>query len=527
VLGTIDSEGEGYRIEAALYRVGRDEPWLRRSAVAPAEEDVLRVLYDMTVDFRKTMGESPELIAMWAPPTTTSLAAFQLNMRGFTSSLDEKIGLYQRALEIDPKFLTPNIELTRAYLDLRNWHEARRYGQAAYRLSEDLPGADHLYVEIQYRESLHEYGRKVELLKQYRRLYPLEPWGSYQLGLTYLNAYRDSRKAEEPLRAAYRGFPGVLSDLSWCLANLGKVEEIERLAQDYKREGSSKVHEYYADRALLWASIGRADFRGALEIVERLEGERGQMRFAVASIEGMLGWWKTRLLLSSGRLRDALLAAGEVARELKPQRVVLELQRVSFLKTWIETRLGEGSQEISPDAIRWVENGLPNLPDLVILSLETGSAQPLERVISAHEQVEKDSKSQFVREELAFARGSLALIGGDSARALEILEPVTRTSAFQHRHHALARAYEKLGLWRDAAAEYERVFGSLDLSEGIFNGAILNLDRFRLARLYERLGNPDRARQWYERFLEDWKDADPDIPELVEAKKRFSDLNQS
>ncbi len=51
-----------------------------------------------------------------------------------------------------------------------------------------------------------------------------------------------------------------------------------------------------------------------------------------------------------------------------------------------------------------------------------------------------------------------------------------------------------------------------------------NLDRFRLARVYEKLSDTDRARHWYERFTEDWKDADPDIPELIEARERLAEL---
>ena len=35
-----------------------------------------------------------------------------------------------------------------------------------------------------------------------------------------------------------------------------------------------------------------------------------------------------------------------------------------------------------------------------------------------------------------------------------------------------------------------------------------------------------RARHWYERFLTDWKDADADIPELIEAKKRMAALGE-
>ncbi len=40
----------------------------------------------------------------------------------------------------------------------------------------------------------------------------------------------------------------------------------------------------------------------------------------------------------------------------------------------------------------------------------------------------------------------------------------------------------------------------------------------------KKLGDTDRARHWYERFTEDWKDADPDIPELIEARERLGEL---
>jgi hypothetical protein len=50
------------------------------------------------------------------------------------------------------------------------------------------------------------------------------------------------------------------------------------------------------------------------------------------------------------------------------------------------------------------------------------------------------------------------------------------------------------------------------------------LERFHLAQVYEKLGNTDRARHWYEQFTEDWKDADPDIPELIEARERLAEL---
>jgi tetratricopeptide (TPR) repeat protein len=44
---------------------------------------------------------------------------------------------------------------------------------------------------------------------------------------------------------------------------------------------------------------------------------------------------------------------------------------------------------------------------------------------------------------------------------------------------------------------------------------------YRLAKLYDAKGLKEQARGEYQKLLEHWKDADPGIPELVDAKKRL------
>jgi serine/threonine protein kinase len=46
-----------------------------------------------------------------------------------------------------------------------------------------------------------------------------------------------------------------------------------------------------------------------------------------------------------------------------------------------------------------------------------------------------------------------------------------------------------------------------------------------LAQVYERLGDNARARRLYDQFIADWKDGDPDIPELVTARQRLAMLS--
>jgi len=55
-------------------------------------------------------------------------------------------------------------------------------------------------------------------------------------------------------------------------------------------------------------------------------------------------------------------------------------------------------------------------------------------------------------------------------------------------------------------------------------GPIFALEQHRLAGIYERLGNTERARHWYGRFLNDWKNADPGAPGVEDAKRRLAAL---
>ena len=50
---------------------------------------------------------------------------------------------------------------------------------------------------------------------------------------------------------------------------------------------------------------------------------------------------------------------------------------------------------------------------------------------------------------------------------------------------------------------------------------------FRLGEIYEKLGNRSKAIEHTEKFLEMWKDADPGLPEVDDAKERLEKLQKS
>ena len=47
-----------------------------------------------------------------------------------------------------------------------------------------------------------------------------------------------------------------------------------------------------------------------------------------------------------------------------------------------------------------------------------------------------------------------------------------------------------------------------------------------LGKIYEQQGNNGKAIEHYEKFLDLWKDADPGIPEVTDAKKRLAGLRE-
>jgi tRNA A-37 threonylcarbamoyl transferase component Bud32/tetratricopeptide (TPR) repeat protein len=521
LIGTIEPEGSEYRLEARLHVRGAEEPALVRTVTVAGDDDVLKAIHDIVLDLRRHVGEAPQAVSALSPPTTRSLLAYQsfaiANRVGFDKP-EEQISLFERALSLDPDFVEAYSYLAVAHANLGDYLKYRKYVEEAYQRSEGLEGLteqERLWLQIYLLSAIYDYEKEARQLKALLKLYPFDRDAPNWLDVIYSSIYEDYQSAEEYSRIAYRLNPNGVTFSNLC-ENLGaqlKADDIHELAADYRKKGGNEQEISGCELRAAWAEAGSTS-----EYLEAVETLNAAEKLSKLEAIGQRG----RAYLDLGRLAEAERLVPELWRGAVESRNMAVQFFIGIRQAWLEKKRSGRQPIFTSDHLKAVRSNLEFLRNLALFSVEMELAEPLAEITREHEVIHKDSESIFVREELQFAHGCLALIRDDAEEARNLLEPLARASTIGRRHHVLARVYEALGLWREAAAEYEDLLKNPKLRP--FFPPFWHLDRFRLAHAYDRLDDTDRARQWYERFTADWKDADPDIPELIEARERLAEL---
>jgi len=123
---------------------------------------------------------------------------------------------------------------------------------------------------------------------------------------------------------------------------------------------------------------------------------------------------------------------------------------------------------------------------------------------------------------LPVIRAAMDLRLGSAERAVESLKPAQRYEAAAEfwPQYLRGQAYLDLQKPNEAEAEFRKI---IDHRGQDLLSPLYSLARFALARAAARKGDTAGARKSYQDFLAQWKDADPDLPVLIEAKKALED----
>jgi tetratricopeptide (TPR) repeat protein len=127
-------------------------------------------------------------------------------------------------------------------------------------------------------------------------------------------------------------------------------------------------------------------------------------------------------------------------------------------------------------------------------------------------------------------KAAMELNGGSAAQALvfleaaapyELGEPPPMTQGTLYPVYLRGEAYLQEHKGSEAAAEFQKMLTHRGIVGNFFTGALAHLG---LARAYAMNGDTAKGRSAYQDFFTLWKDADPDIPILKEAKTEYAKL---
>ncbi|UCF83807.1 MAG: tetratricopeptide repeat protein, partial [Desulfobacteraceae bacterium] len=513
--------------------------------------------------------------------TTHSLEAYQyflkgkeaLNMAAWTRAREN----LERALEIDPAFGMSYVYLAWTYFEPLQEKPLIETIKKGLSLSDGISQKDKLYLDGLYAYFVEQdVAKAVTHLDELLQKYPDEKWALHVSG----DFARRSGDLEGALTRYKQWLELDLQDANalWHFAIVCLYMGDREIAEQY-----IKMHEAVAPpeqrnlvrQAMIYRFMGQVDKAIAKwkEILEVYPDEISPMRSLVdlytekEDYEEALRWANRHKSRSStpgqrmssyyelgyihfmkGAFNDALAYYDRAIENAEQHE---NFERKSFylaMKGFLyHLRADFEASSKAYDNMLWLltehEIELPSISkvslafNMGLLALDKGRIDDADTFLLEIKSLLPD----MVMENAALGnllmdllQGEVLLARGDFDKALEVGKracgpesPYWIPGQFLYEYEAYfldltARIYARMGDVGKAISEYERLLKT-NYSTG-FSFPINPIFRYRLGLLYERANEASKAKAEFEKFLDLWKDADPEIAEVEDAKKRLAGL---
>jgi tetratricopeptide (TPR) repeat protein len=501
---SISSLGSQYVITLEATACLENQTLAREQAEANSREDTLKALGRAASSLRAKLGESLSSIKASDTPiekaTTNSLEALrayslasELNTNG---NWNEAVPLFQRAIELDPTFVMAYARLATVYFNLRRLALSRETSAKAFELRDRVSEKERLYVSAGYYASNNQSDKEVETYELWVRTFPRDYVPRNNLGVGY-SQRGEFEKARVQLEEASKLNPGAVlprQNLALSFMGLGRFKEAKETCQSVTSGGPDNLCPNF------------------LFQIAFLENDVTAMnRYADAARTGSHFLNLANAAASRGKrkqARDFFVRAADVS----PPDARLGREEVAT----IEALFGDPreAERLLRDA-----NGLQAALPLAL----SGSTKRAEDISNA---ANPASRGPAVIA-LQTVRAAIELARNNPAKALEVLRPFenAEVSGGMLRSiyiRGLAHLHAKSGA--AAATEFQKI---IDRSGVVPLDVVHPLAHLGIARANVLIGDNAKARKAYEDFLRLWKDADPDIPILKQARDELSRINGS
>jgi eukaryotic-like serine/threonine-protein kinase len=524
--GEISSLGSHYLIAVNAVACSNGDTLATEQVDAASKEEVLKSLSRAASSLRVKLGESLPSVQKFDVPieaTTSSLEALKNYSMSVTIGREKgdapAIPFLKRAIELDPNFPMAYAGLAVHYGNLVQPSLALEYATKAYGLRDRVTEREKLRISATYFRATGEMDRESQTYELWIANYPRDFVPRGNLGVIYSSIGQQEKalvEFQESVRLAPDNVTGY-GNLGTAYYNLNRLDEAkDAFDQALARKldgGFLRVEMYY---------------------LAFLRGDAAQMEQQTAWGAGKPG--AEDMLLSAQSDTEAYYGRRSTARDFS-RRAVDSAVRSDSKETaalWqANAALREAEWGDTVSAKQGVTAALALSPGR---DVKVAAALALARtgdVLRAKVLVGELEKSYATNAILKLywlptINAAIELNKGNSSQALVSLEAATpyelQTATFiNYLYPAYVRgqAYLLAHNGTRAAAEFQKLLDHRGAAVNFVTGALAHL---QLGRAYAMAGDTAKAKSAYQDFFTLWKDADPDIPILKQAKADYAKL---
>jgi tetratricopeptide (TPR) repeat protein len=498
------------------------------------KEEVLNALSEVARKFRTRVGESISAVekhdtplAEATTPSLEALKAYSAALRIHASNgAIASLPLFKRSTEIDPNFAMAHAWLGRAYADLDESDLAAESISRGWQLRDRTSDRENLWITAAYHTLVTGNMEKArQICETWAQTYPRDA-APHQImaGITNKYAGRYEQALAEARKAIERDpdFAIVYYSLGVNNAYLGRLEEAE-----------DAIHRAIA------RGLDADEFIMLAYDIAFLKDERSGMERETSRARARPGgenWMSAReafVAAYSGHLRDSRIISHRAVLQAQqagqPERASLWEAGAAVREAWFGNKQAAGEWALSALKLshtREVEYGAA-----LAFAVSGDSSQAQALADNMENRFPEDSSVRFSY--VPTIRAVLALNRAEPQRAVELLQiaaphelgiPISGISGLfgaLYPIYVRGQAYLAEHRGAEAAAEFQRVLDHRGVTVSDPVGVLAHL---QLGRAYAISGDVSKAKSAYWDFLTLWKDADREIPVVIQAKAEYAAL---
>jgi tetratricopeptide (TPR) repeat protein len=529
--GQVTVVGSTYQIAVQVVDPWKGVPVVTDAELLRSPADVYTGVGRLAQRVRKHLGESLAQIEKNSTPlarvTTRSLEALQRYSRALDlyarGELEACITLANSAVQLDPDFAMAHLWLANAHVKLGNLTLMREHLARARAGLERVTERERLLIRGADYSARGLYEKAAEEYRLLTELYPDDLEGHRGLA----EASREVGHLEEAVQAQTRVLeldPHSAVDNSRLLLYLVRLNRFDEVLANYQEALARGV----ASTHLHWGA-GLAHL--GLSQTEESRREFDLLREGEGTYEENLALlYLARVLMYEGRMSEAaeMLRAGFVLDEKLGSESWIPVRR--YLLAHVELARGE-HEAARVEARRLAmaaraERHPDTLRRAGLLALKLGELNSAQQLLGLLDELRSQQRSIDAKSAYYNLRGELERAEGKPEAAIASQRAAIILLAEFEPQLALGDSYWERGDPENAIQAYLRFLefkGSI-LRDGFAGDWVLT--HLKLARAFAQAGDTHQALRYYDVFLHLWARADPDLPELRQAKVEREELIQ-